>query len=73
MSIRVYFNKHGALPWSVDSGPGTMEYQTEFVVTLVPGTSQYGPTAGDNKDTPTAWFEYEDCAVVVFDNHIRIE
>lgn len=26
-TIRLYFNRHGELPWSIDKGPGTKELQ----------------------------------------------
>lgn len=55
---RVYFNRHGPLPWSVDSGPGTPEMQTQSVTMLAAySETVYDPSAGDNIDTPTAWIE----------------
>ena len=56
--IRIYFNKRGPLPWSVDQGIGTPEYQV-LAVTMdhVNGRLIHQPEAGDNVGTPTAWIE----------------
>ena len=70
---RLYFNKAGKLPWSVDAGTGTREYQTPMItLRAVPGRTVFEPKAGDNKAIPTAWLEFYDCEVVVYDTAISI-
>ena len=56
--IRLYFNRRGELPWSIDTGPGTEEIQTGAVVTLATGKTVFAPEAGDNENSPTAWIEF---------------
>jgi hypothetical protein len=56
ISFRVYFNRSGELPWSVDSGAGTQESTvTSFKLNGVYAESHFDPSAGDNENTPTAW------------------
>jgi hypothetical protein len=72
--VRLYFNRHGEKPWSVDFGPGTTEYQTErVVVNDVSGYSVYAPDAGDNKITPTAWIIFRRAAVMAEDSDVSIQ
>lgn len=57
MDYRVYFNRRGELPWSVDRGPGTTELQTKRIVfERVNAEAHFDPSAGDNERSPTAWF-----------------
>lgn len=69
--VRVYFNKGGPLPWSVDTGPGTEESNAVGIVMLGCGKTVFDPQAGDNVKTPTAWIEFENmfittqCGVIV--------
>ena len=58
---RLYFNHRGPLPWSIDTGLQTDEYQCKHVIfDGVAGCTVYRPTVGDNQETPTAWVEFED-------------
>jgi hypothetical protein len=57
--IRLYFNKRGELPWSVDTGPGTKEYQTKQVAVLcscLTKTRKLKPHEGPD-EVPSAWLE----------------
>lgn len=56
--VRLYFNKRGERPWSLDSGPGTTE-STYAQVDIIgaAGVTRFEPNAGDNEKTPTAWIE----------------
>lgn len=57
MDYRVYFNRRGEFPWSVDKGPGTTELQTKKVTfDRVSAEAHLDPSAGDNERSPTAWF-----------------
>lgn len=59
--VRIYFNRHGELPWSVDAGAGTEEFQAKHILLHhLTGCAVYAPGAGDNKTTPTAWIEVYD-------------
>jgi hypothetical protein len=65
MTVRVYFNKRGALPWSVDSGPGTEEFQTGASVDIrLPSRTMFDPSAGDDENTPTAWVEVKNARIL---------
>jgi hypothetical protein len=56
--IRLYFNKRGGEPWSIDCGPGTPESTHGRVLIETDGRAVYDPKAGDNQNTPTAWIEF---------------
>lgn len=63
MSFRIYFNRRGVFPWSVDTGPGTPEYTTKKVWLVdVIGETVFDLGAGDNKNTPTAWVLVEEAS-----------
>jgi hypothetical protein len=63
VSFRIYFNVRGKFPWSVDTGPGTPEYTTKKVSLVdVIGETVFDPSAGDNKNTPTAWVLVEEAS-----------
>lgn len=60
--LRLYFNKHGDLPWSVDEGTLATERQFAKVLisTCVAATTVYAPIDGVNTlDMPIAWVEWE--------------
>lgn len=58
MTYRVYFNRRGPLPWSVDSGIGTEEWRTRAVVILgCECRMRFEPDQGDNDTAPTAWVD----------------
>lgn len=59
--MRIYFNKQGDRPWSVDDGPMTPE-DTYPSIELhgVSGKFVYEEKAGDNINMPTAWFQVTD-------------
>ena len=63
--IRLYFNKGGALPWSVDTGIGTKEYNAVWVEIQAYGRTVYASDAGDNVKTPTAWLQFKNCFLTV--------
>jgi hypothetical protein len=71
--VRLYFNHVGERPWSVDFGKGTMEMcVAEVDISLVSGKMVYEPISGDDKDTPTAWFEIAGATVTVLNNKVTI-
>lgn len=58
MTFRVYFNRRSEFPWSVDTGPGTLEFTTKAIQLVdAHGHAIFDASAGDNKSTPTAWLE----------------
>lgn len=59
--IRLFFNRHGDRPWSVDNGPGTPERTFKQVLTSALGKTVYRPlTPGeDPEEVPRAWIEYD--------------
>jgi hypothetical protein len=60
MFVRLYFNVAGELPWSVDNGLGTSEQNFRHVEFYqATGRTRYEPSLGDNKNTPTAWIEFD--------------
>lgn len=61
--VRLYFNKHGKRPWSVDYGPGTEERTFQHVTVSWTGTTVYRPGTGDD-NTPCAWIEYQGAMVI---------
>jgi len=61
--VRVYFNKRGGLPWSVDTGSGTEEFQTGAVNIRCHSQTVYDTKAGDDENTPTAWLEIRDAGI----------
>ena len=66
--FRVYLNRRGDLPWSVDSGAGTTEITVKsFRLNGVYGESHYYPNAGDNENTPTAWITISNVVMAQID------
>ena len=59
MTLRLFFNRHGELPWSIDSGIGTTEQYFRHVSIEVPCIAVYKP---ENK-TPTGWLEVADATI----------
>lgn len=62
--IRLYFNRRGGLPWSVDEGSGTPEQLfARVAVGPVYGNTIYKPLNPDQdkNEIPCAWIEYPDC------------
>ena len=65
--IRLYFNRRDDLAgcWSVDHGPGTLEYRTnEVEIFAITGITrkdftQHGP------NTVSAWIEYKNAKMVI--------
>lgn len=74
--MRIYFNKQGDRPWSVDDGPMTPERTYKEIRFLnVVGLFVSSLTAGDNINTPTAWFAIDkpdDYTYVVDENSLTI-
>lgn len=65
--IRVYFNKHGDKPWSVDFGVGTKEYTVKQIFLYsVFGHTIYAPDKGDDLNTPTAFLTIKNSSFYYF-------
>ena len=65
-SLRLYFNRHGRLPWSVDEGAGTRERLFATVaIGAVEGVTIYAALEPNQNqtETPCAWIEYRNCEV----------
>lgn len=66
--IRLYFNRHGDKPWSVDSGPGTQEQQFVEVCCRVGvlGITAYRAleTGEDPAVFPCAWVQFPGCVSI---------
>ena len=58
LMLRLYFNQHGDLPWSVDEGPGTPEQQFVSVEILICGETKYDVSQRGSANTVCAWIEY---------------
>lgn len=72
-TFRVYFNRRGSLPWSVDAGPGTPEHQVKNVrIVGLTTESYFEAAAGDNDMTPTAWFEVQNAVMVRTGSEIEL-
>ena len=64
--IRLYFNRRGQLPWSVDEGAGTHERLFATVaIGAVGGVTIYATLEPNQSptETPCAWIEYRNCEV----------
>lgn len=59
--LRLYFNRRGPLPWSVDRGPGTEEFTFKKVILQGRGRTVYTPLAPgeDPEAVPCAWIELD--------------
>jgi hypothetical protein len=74
--IRLYFNRHGDLPWSVDSGPGTKEFKFK-VVRIAPGirdvVTMYRPLLPDQnpEELPCAWLQIRDARVMITERGVE--
>lgn len=63
MDYRVYFNRRGEFPWSVDKGLGTTELQTKKVTfDRVSAEAHFDPSAGDNERSPHGMVPSEECS-----------
>ena len=72
-NLRAYFNRRGTAPWSVDSGPGTEEFQTRNIwFRASSGVLIFNPAAGDDESTPTAWISFDGLCVATI-NDLGIE
>jgi hypothetical protein len=72
--IRVYFNKRGPRPWSVDKGTGTKELTFKSVsLQAANGIALFDPKAGDNLNSPTAWIEFADAVMLANGSHVIIQ
>jgi hypothetical protein len=60
LMVRLYFNRHGQRPWSVDNGPGTPEQTFKEVRLKAQGRVVYRPLAfgEDPAEVPQAWVEF---------------
>lgn len=70
-TIRLYYNKRGPLPWSVDEGVDTEEKQVKEVLVLeVNGHTRVDFTFDTVcfPDRPSAWMEFTRASVRVIDN-----
>lgn len=58
--VRLYYNKSGPFPWSVDEGGGDSEQQVKEVLIMgVNGhTREAACTPKDPERMPAAWLEY---------------
>lgn len=56
--IRLYFNKRGQLPWSIDSGPGTTEKSYRTIHTIAHGVSRFRAGVPLSETEPVAWVEF---------------
>lgn len=56
--IRLYFNKHGERPWSVDEGPGTPEQTFVGVSIHVGGRTMIDLTKLGSSNEPAAWIKF---------------
>lgn len=72
--IRVYYNKRGGLPWSVDFGTTDSEIQVRHIhfEFIAKGQTR---TDFDQKDPeqPTGWIEFEDVQLRMVDRDAFIE
>ena len=69
--LRVYFNRHGGRPWSVDMGTGTPESLfTDVVLSHASGLTTYRPLKdGENPtEVPCAWIEFHDHELIAGPN-----
>lgn len=55
--IRLYFNKRGDLPWSIDTGPGSPERRYKTVHVMAHGVTQSNGKE-PNETEPVAWTEF---------------
>lgn len=64
-TVRLYFNKKGELPWRVDTGPGTHEFQVREVVIAgaVCGRTAEAQAVTDPEHMPISWVEFTDAMV----------
>lgn len=74
--IRLYFNRHGDRPWSLDKGPGSTEttWKTVLFYDAI-GHSVYKPLeVGQNPElVPKAWIEFYDSQIDELDaDHAEI-
>lgn len=70
--VRLYFNKRGELPVSVDTGDGTREYSFQEVTLFgVEGKSVYDPISEcmTPEDKPIFWIEFLDAILIRSDGH----
>ena len=58
--VRLYFNKRGDSPWSVDTGPGTQEFTTQSVLFEAVGETIFDDRIPQNDEKPRAWIEFKD-------------
>jgi hypothetical protein len=57
--IRLYFNRRGQRPWSIDSGAGTEERSFKRVDVETTGKTKFDPRNVGSEDFPCAWLEFE--------------
>jgi hypothetical protein len=67
VTLRLYFNRCGGKPWSVDAGDGSPEFQFAAVKVGYVGTTVYKPLAIDRNpaEVPCAWIEFENAQLLV--------
>lgn len=58
--LRLYFNKRGDRPWSIDQGTDTPEQTFVEVFVAVIGTTRFDPSHLGSLAAPCAWLEFED-------------
>lgn len=73
--IRLYFNQHGALPWSIDTGPDTPETQYAKVMSFeVAGSTVYKPLAAGEEPlvTPCAWIQFDNARLALCNGSVCV-
>jgi hypothetical protein len=71
--IRVYFNRHGTNPWSVDFGVGTKEYiAAQVIFHNISGNTIYAPDDGDNINTPIAFIVIKNSSFTYYEDYNTI-
>jgi hypothetical protein len=66
--LRLYFNRRGDRPWSIDRGPGTEECTFEDVNVFGAAFTRFDPEKIGNENFPCAWLEYTYAIVEVTNN-----
>lgn len=62
--LRLYFNKRGDLPCSVDEGKGTPEQlYADVAIRNAWATTHYDPTVTDRENQPCFWLEFPSATI----------
>jgi len=69
--LRLYFNNHGDLPWSIDQG--TIETEQHYKLVLIDGSAAgytvYELTA-DNVQEPKAYIRFPSAKLIQVNEHV---